>query len=135
MLLKHRHDELPKLAEVCKQYLGYERENLEKIMVARSSVAAAQEGQNVQALGAAETQLRLDRGNLFELAEAYPDLKANANFMRLQDRITSLENAIAGRREYYNKNVNLNNVRIEQFPDVVIARWLSFPSFRAARVR
>ncbi len=129
VLIKQRHDELPKLAEVCKQYLGYERETLEKIMVARSSVAAAQEGQNVQALGAAQTQLRLGLGNLFALAEAYPDLKANANFVRLQDRITSLENTIADRREYYNESVNLNNVRIEQFPDVVIAGWLSFPPF------
>lgn len=129
VLLKQRHDELPKLVEVCKQYMGYERETLEKVMTARSRVATAREGQDVQALGAAETQLRLGLGNLFALAEAYPDLKANANFMQLQDRITSLENTIADRREYYNESVNLNNVRIEQFPDVVIARWLSFPPF------
>jgi LemA protein len=129
VLLKQRPDELPKLVEVCKQYMGYERETLEKVGADRSSVAAAREGQHVQKLGAAETQLRLGLGNLFALAEAYPDLKANANFVRLQERITSLENTTADRREYYNESVNLNDVRIEQFPDVVIARWLSFPHF------
>jgi LemA protein len=73
-------------------------------------------------MGAAETQLRLGPGNLFALAKAFTDLKANANLMRLQDRITSLENAIADRREYCNASVNLNNLRTYQTADVVIAR-------------
>ncbi|MFN2309999.1 MAG: LemA family protein [Gammaproteobacteria bacterium] len=129
VLLKQRHDELPKLVEVCKQYMGYEQETLEKVMRARSAVAAAREGHNVPALGQAETQLRLGLGNLFAVAEAYPDLKANTQFQHLQDRITELENAIADRREYYNESVNLNNVRIEQFPDVLIAGRLGFGPF------
>ena len=65
-------------------------------------------------------------GNLFALAEAYPDLKANDNFQQLQSRISDLENAIADPREFYNKSVNTNNIRIEQFPDVIIARNLGF---------
>ena len=65
-------------------------------------------------------------GNLFALAEACPDLKANDNFQQLQSRISGLENAIADRREFYNESVNTNNVRIEQFPDVIIARNLGF---------
>lgn len=121
VLLKQRHDELPKLVEVCKQYMGYEQETLERVMQARSALAAAREAQNIPALGAAETQLRLGLGNLFAVAEAYPDLKANPQFQHLQDRITDLENGIADRREYYNESVNLNNVRIEQFPDAIIA--------------
>lgn len=129
VLLKQRHDELPKLVEVCKQYMGYEQETLEKVMKARSAVAAAREGQNIPALGAAETQLRLGLGNLFAVAEAYPDLKANTQFQHLQDRISELENSIADRREYYNESVNLNNVRIEQFPDVIIAKQFAFGSF------
>jgi len=129
VLLKQRHDELPKLVEVCKQYMGYEQETLEKVMQARAAVATAREGHDVPALGQAETQLRMGLGNLFAVAEAYPDLKANTQFLHLQDRITELENSIADRREYYNESVNLNNVRIEQFPDVLIARQFSFGAF------
>jgi len=65
-------------------------------------------------------------GNLFAVAENYPDLKANDSFQHLQARISGLENAIADRREFYNESVNLNNIRIEQFPDVIIARNLNF---------
>jgi len=126
VLLKQRHDELPKLVETCKQYMGYEQETLEKVMQARSAVSAAREKGDVSALGPAETQLRMGLGNLFALAEAYPDLKANESFQHLQGRISGLENAIADRREFYNESVNNNNVRIEQFPDVIIARNLGF---------
>ena len=126
VLLKQRHDELPKLVETCKQYMGYEQETLEKVMQARSAVSAAREKGDISALGTAETQLRMGLGNLFALAEAYPDLKANDSFQHLQGRISGLENAIADRREFYNESVNNNNVRIEQFPDVIIARNLGF---------
>ena len=126
VLLKQRHDELPKLVETCKQYMGYEQETLEKVMQARSAVSAAREKGDVSALGPAETQLRMGLGNLFALAEAYPDLKANESFQHLQVRISGLENAIADRREFYNESVNNNNVRIEQFPDVLLARNLGF---------
>jgi LemA protein len=127
VLLKQRHDELPKLVETCKQYMQYEQETLEKVMQARAQVSAARERGDVAALGPAETQLRLGLGNLFAVAEAYPDLKANDTFKHLQGRITGLENAIADRREFYNASVNKNNIRIEQFPDVIIARMFSFP--------
>lgn len=126
VLLKQRHDELPKLVEICKQYMQYEQETLDKVILARSAVSSAREQGDIVALGAAETQLRLGLGNLFALAEAYPDLKANDNFQHLQTRISGLENAIADRREFYNESVNLNNIRIEQFPDVLIARNLNF---------
>ncbi len=126
VLLKQRHDELPKLVEVCKQYMGYEQETLEKVISARSAVFAAREAGDVAKLGAAETLLRQGLGNLFALAENYPDLKADETFQHLQERITSLENGIADRREFYNETVNVNNIRIEQFPDVVIARFLGF---------
>lgn len=126
VLLKQRHDELPKLVEVCKQYMKYEQDTLEKVIKARSAVATARERGDVGALGPAETQLRLGLGNLFALAEAYPDLKANDSFQHLQARISGLENAIADRREFYNESVNLNNVRIEQFPDLIVARLFNF---------
>lgn len=129
VMLKQRHDELPKLIEVCRQYMGYEKETLEKIVQARSAVAASSQKQDIKGLGMAETQLRMGLGNLFALAENYPELKANESFQHLQSRITGLENGIADRRELYNDSVNLNNVRIEQFPDVIIANMFHFRAF------
>ncbi|MFO1435401.1 MAG: LemA family protein [Gammaproteobacteria bacterium] len=121
VLLKQRHDELPKLVETCKQYMKYEQETLDKVIRARQSVAAAQGSGDIKALGQAEGALRAGLGQLFALAESYPDLKANENFKHLQARISELENAIADRREFYNESVNINNVRIEQFPAVLLA--------------
>ena len=126
VLLKQRHDELPKLVETCKQYMQYEQQTLEQVMQARSAVSNARERSDVGALGVAEGQLRLGLGNLFALAEEYPELKANETFRHLQSRISGLENSIADRREFYNESVNNNNVRIEQFPDTVIARLFGF---------
>ena len=70
--------------------------------------------------------MRLGLGNLFALAEDYPELKANESFQHLQSRITGLEHDIADRREFYNDTVNIKNIRIEQFPDVVVARSMGF---------
>ncbi len=128
VLLKQRHDEIPKLVDTCRQYMQYEQETLERVMKARAAVSAAREQGDVGALGAAEGQLRLGLGNLFAVAEAYPDLKANETFQHLQSRISGLENSIADRREFYNESVNNNNVRIEQFPDLVVARLFGFGS-------
>ena len=126
VLLKQRHDELPKLVETCKQYMQHERTTLERVIAARSAVASAREQHGMGALGKAESSLRAGLGQLFALAENYPDLKANDSFQHLQQRISGLENAIADRRELYNEAVNLNNVRIEQFPDVILARMFAF---------
>jgi LemA protein len=126
VLLKQRHDELPKLVETCKQYMKFEQDTLTRVIEARSKVFSAREAQNVPALGQAEGGLRAALGSLFALAESYPDLKANQTFQQLQTRISSLENAIADRREFYNESVNINNVRIEQFPDAVIATLFGF---------
>ena len=126
VLLKQRHDELPKLVATCKQYMGFEQETLEKVIKARSQVASAREDHNIKGVGKAETALRSGLGQLFALAENYPDLKSNNSFQQLQQRISSLENNIADRRELYNEAVNNNNVRIEQFPDVIIAKRFNF---------
>jgi LemA protein len=128
VLLKQRHDELPKLIETCKQYMKFEQETLQKVMEARSQVFTARESRNIPALGPAESGLRASIGNLFAVAEAYPDLKTNQTFLQLQSRISGLENAIADRREFYNESVNINNVRIEQFPDTLIAGTFNFKS-------
>ncbi len=126
VLLKQRHDELPKLVEVCRQYMQYEQATLTQVISARSAVAAARERGDISALGSAEGLLRVGLGQLFALAEAYPELKANSHFQHLQQRISGLEGAIADRREFYNESANLNNIRIEQFPDLIVARLLQF---------
>ena len=129
VLLKQRHDELLKLIETCKQYMQYEQDTLEKVIAARSGVASAQASGDMKALGQAETMMRAGLGQLFALAENYPDLKADETFKHLQQRISGLENGIADRRELYNESVNNNNVRIEQFPDVLVARAFNFKAF------
>jgi len=126
VLLKQRHDELPKLVETCKQYMKFEQDTLARVMEARSRVFTAREAQNIPQLGQAEGALRATLGNLFALAEAYPDLKTNQTFQQLQTRISGLENAIADRREFYNESVNVNNIRIEQFPDTIVAGMFGF---------
>lgn len=128
VLLKQRHDELPKLIETCKQYMKFESGTLEKIMQARAAVYAARESGNVPSVGAAEGQLRGLMGGLFAVAENYPDLKTNQTFQNLQARISSLENAISDRRELYNESVTLNNSRREMFPDSVVASFGNFPA-------
>ncbi|MDD2914746.1 MAG: LemA family protein [Gallionella sp.] len=126
VLLKQRHDELPKLVEVCKQYKQFEQATLQKVIEARSQVQTAREHQDIPALGQAEGMLRAGLGGIFAVAEAYPELKANENFMQLQTRITALENGIADRRELYNESVNINNVQIEVFPASIIAKLFNF---------
>ena len=126
VLLKQRHDELPKLVETCKQYMQFERSTLEAVMQARAAAYSARERGDVKGVGAAEGAMRLGLGNILATAEAYPELKANQSIQTLLGRITGLENAISDRREFYNEAVNRNNVRIEQFPDVVVARLLNF---------
>jgi len=95
-------------------------------MKARASVFEAAGRGDVAAVGAAESTLRAGLGRLFAVVENYPQLKADESFRHLQARITQLEESIADRRELYNAAVNLNNVRINQFPDLLVARAFGF---------
>ncbi len=126
VLLKQRHDELPKLVEVCKQYKQFEQQTLQRVIAARAQVQTAREGQDIAALGKAEGMLRMGLGNIFAVAEAYPELKANEHFSQLLSRVTGLENGIADRRELYNESVNIYNVGIEQFPAVLVANMFAY---------
>jgi LemA protein len=126
VLLKQRHDEIPKLVETCKQYMKFEQETLEKVMQARAQVSQARQNQDVPGLGLAEGALRMGLGQLFALAEDYPELRANENFQHLQSRISTLENTIADRREFYNESTNINNIGIETFPDLIVAILFGF---------
>jgi LemA protein len=129
VLLRQRHDELPKLVDTCKQYMEYEKAAFEGVLQARAAVMGARSSRDMAALGTAETGLRGELGKLFALAEAYPDLKANQSFGQLQQRVSSLETGISDRRELYNDAVNHNNVAIEQFPNSIVAGFGGFRAF------
>jgi LemA protein len=135
VLLVQRHDELPKLVEVCRQYMQYESNTLERVMRARAGVDAARNAGNVSSLGAAERELRNGLKGLYAVVENYPQLKASEPFKHLQDRISALETAIADRREVYNDAVNTNNVRIDAFPDTLVARLGDFPPAQLLHVQ
>ena len=126
VLLKQRNDELPKLIDTCKAYMAHEAQTLEKVISARMGVDAARQTQDVTGLGKAESALASSIDGLYAVAENYPDLKADQTFINLQQRITGLENQIADRREFYNDSVNNNNVRIGQFPDLIVAKVFNF---------
>lgn len=122
VLLKQRHDEIPKLIKICEGYMKYERETLEKITTARTAC--------IQAKGVADSATKEGElsgllRHLFAVAENYPDLKANQNFSQLQQRTSYLENQIADRREFYNDSVNTYNIRIRQIPDLWVAGMLN----------
>lgn len=118
VLLKQRYDELPKLLKVCEGYMHHERAVLENVARARSKMEAAGSEKEVVTASNAITQALQ---SLFAVVENYPDLKADRAFRQLQARISQLEDQIADRRELYNESVNLFNIRIEQFPDVIVA--------------
>ncbi|MGY6213561.1 LemA family protein [Methylolobus aquaticus] len=126
VLIRQRHDEIPKLVESCKQYMTHERAALVEVLRARRAVAEASDARDMARLGAAEAQLRQGLSSVFAAVEAYPVLQADESFRRLETRIVDLENAIADRREFFNDCVNSNNIRLEQFPDLIIARVFGF---------
>ncbi len=122
VLLKQRHDEIPNLVETVKGYMQHEQQTLLAVTQARAaSVNAASIGQKAVADLKMTTALR----SLFAVAENYPQLKANENFLKLQNRISELEERIADRREFFNDDVNTYNTRIGQIPDVFVASFMS----------
>ena len=123
VILKQRHDELPKLVKVCNSYMTHERETMERVTSARSVYGRST---SVDEKAKAENQLTRALGRLFAVAEQYPDLVANQEFLNLQQRISGLENTIADRREFYNDSVNLYNIRIEQIPAVWVAQQIGY---------
>lgn len=129
VLLKQRNSELPKLIDTCKQHMKYEQETLEKVIKARNLVESAMKAENIPQLGAAEMKLESSLNGLFAVAEEYPELKASDAFLRLQTRISTLEESISDRREFYNDTATLNNTRIQQFPDNVVANMFAFDEY------
>jgi LemA protein len=122
VLLKQRHDEIPNLVETVKGYMQHEQQTLTAIAQARAaSMNAASIGQKAVADLKMESALR----GFFAVAENYPQLKANENFLKLQQRISELEERIADRREFFNDDVTAYNTRIGQIPDVFVASFMN----------
>lgn len=121
--LKRRHDLIPNLVEAVKGYAKHEREVFENVTKARNLAIGAQgRAGQIQA----EAQLSAALANVFAVAEAYPDLKANQNFLAIQEELTSTENKIAFARQYYNDSVMTYNNQRQQFPAVLIAGMFAF---------
>ena len=124
--LKRRHDLIPNLVEVVKDYMSYEQETLTKVIQARNSaVNASQSGSREEQIKA-EGVLGATLGRLFALSENYPDLKANQNVAGLMEELSGTENKIAFSRQFYNDSVLAQNTRVETMPSNIIANMFGF---------
>jgi len=121
--LKRRHDLIPNLIETVKGYAKHERETFENVTQARTKAISAQ---GIAEKAKAEDALSNTLKTLFAVAEAYPDLKASANFLELQTELSDTENKIQASRRFYNGNVRDFNIRIESFPSRIVANMLRF---------
>mgnify|MGYP001484559674 CR=1 FL=1 len=124
VLLMQRSDEIPKLIKVLKSFVKHEKKMFDNVMDARTSYLGAS---SVSEKADADNQMSEALKSVFALSEAYPELGSNDNFLKLQERISGLENEIADRRELYNESVNNYNIRIQSLPDMFIANTLGLP--------
>jgi LemA protein len=122
--LKRRHDLIPNLVETVKGYAAHERGTLDAVVKARNLAISA--GGAVEDRAKAENVLTQSLRSLFAVAEAYPDLKANQNFLSLQEEVSSTENKIGFSRQYYNDSAMKYKNRIEMFPSNLIAAMFNF---------
>lgn len=123
--LKRRHDLIPNLVETVKGYMTHERDTLENVTKARNMAVNAV-GTGVAAQAQAESVLGQVLGRLIAVAESYPDLKANQNFLALQEELTSTENKIGFARQFYNDQVMQFNNKIQMFPSNIVAGAFNF---------
>ncbi len=127
--LKRRHDLIPNLVNVVKGYAEHEKDVFSAIADARAASMSAMKGNDVRAVGEAEKGLSQALGRLFAVAESYPQLQANENFLQLQHSLSDLENEIQMARRYYNGASRDQNNRIQQFPGNLVAGSFGFRKF------
>lgn len=125
VILKQRFDEIPQLVQVLEQFVNYENQILSKLMEARTHYSSAKTVKDK--MGSSEDMSLAFQG-LLALSESYPELKSNENFRQLQNRVSDLEHQLSDRRETYNDSVTNFNTRIEQIPDVLVARIFNYTS-------
>jgi LemA protein len=123
--LKQRYDLIPNLVETVKGYASHEKETLEAVIQARNA-AMAIPSDDINAQIKAENQLQNTLRSIFALSEAYPDLKANTNFLQLQDKLNEIEENLERSRRYYNGTVRENNTYGESFPAVLVAGMFNY---------
>jgi LemA protein len=123
VLLKQRSDEVPNLIATVKVYMEHERSTLETLTKARTEILQAT---TLSKKAVVDSVITEALKTIFAVAENYPNLKANENFLKLQTRITSLESELADRREFYNDCVTLYNTHIHSIPDLIVARLLNY---------
>jgi len=123
VLLEQRHDEIPKLVETCSAYMRHERETLDNLTRLR---AGYRQASDVTKKVEIENQLNREMQQLSLVMEQYPDLKAIQAFTKTLERVSSLESAIADRREFFNDSINIYNIQIERFPSLIFARLLNY---------
>jgi LemA protein len=126
--LKRRYDLIPNLVETVKGYAAHEKETFEKVIQARNAAMAVPSG-DINDQIKAENQLQQSLRSLFALGEAYPDLKANTNFLQLQDKLNEIEENLERSRRYYNGTVRENNTYGESFPGVLFANMFNYTHF------
>lgn len=126
--LKRRYDLIPNLVETVKGYASHEKETLEAVIQARNA-AMAVPSDDINKQIAAENQLQQTLRSIFALSEAYPDLKANTNFLQLQDKLNEIEENLERARRYYNGTVRENNTYGESFPGVLFAGMFNYQHF------
>lgn len=126
--LKRRYDLIPNLVETVKGYAAHEQGTFEKVIQARNQAMAVPSG-NINDQIKAENQLQQTLRGLFALGEAYPDLKANTNFLQLQDKLNEIEENLERSRRYYNGTVRENNTYGESFPGVLFAGMFNYSHF------
>lgn len=124
--LKRRYDLIPNLIETVKGYAAHEKETLDSVINARNQAMANQSQAGAKEQAQAENALSGTLKSIFALAESYPDLKANQNFLELQRELSDTENKIQASRRFYNGNVRDFNTKIQSFPNNIIAGWLKF---------
>ena len=123
VILKQRADEIPNLIKVVKEYMNYEQNVLDQLTQLRTKFLNTTDmNEKIELSNAIDKNIK----SVFAVSENYPDLKASNNFMVLQGRVSDLENAIADRREFFNESVNMYNIGITEFPNVILAKILGY---------
>lgn len=123
VILKQRAEEIPNLVAIIKEYVTHEKSILTELTGLRTQYLSATNAEEKVKLN---NQMATSLGNIMVIAENYPDLKANTSFVKMQERVSQLEDNIADRREFFNESVNMYNIGINEFPNLILSKIINF---------